>query len=292
MDSAASSGSFSTSSAPPRSHASAPRRAAGPLGAGLPTLVQHEAVDLPVPEQQGIFTNACLLSILSLVTYETLELAAVYNGRATLADRVADSLRVAIIEGRFADGEELNQVELARAFDTSRPPVREALSKLEAEGLVDLKAHRLAVVIGLSVARVQEVFGLRRLLEGELLEQAAPQLDGRALERLDSLCDEMDRMDEAGAWLAANAQFHRGLYEPAGATITLGFAEQIAGRVERYLRQATGHLRVLREVGSKEHRQILAELRSGDLAAARRALEGHIDHTRQNVLTQLESRSS
>src|SRR4051794_10802535 len=62
--------------------------------------------------------------------------------RRTASDEVADTLREAIIAGTFEDGAELNQVELARHFGVSRVPVREALRRLEAEGLVSAEAHR------------------------------------------------------------------------------------------------------------------------------------------------------
>src|SRR4051794_22192488 len=61
--------------------------------------------------------------------------------RRTASDEVADTLRGAIINGQFDDGQELNQVELARHFGVSRVPVREALRRLQAEGLVTAEAH-------------------------------------------------------------------------------------------------------------------------------------------------------
>jgi len=81
--------------------------------------------------------------------------------RRTAADHVADAIRAAILTGTFASGATLNQVELAEHFGVSRVPVREALRRLEAEGLVRADAHRLVTVIGLSTERVAEIFDLR-----------------------------------------------------------------------------------------------------------------------------------
>lgn len=102
------------------------------------------------------------------------------RSRRTTSDYVAEALRAAILAGRFEDGQELNQVELADHFGVSRVPVREALRQLQAEGLIEAQAHRRAVVTGFSPERILEMFELRMLLEGFLLEKAAPNIDGDA----------------------------------------------------------------------------------------------------------------
>src|SRR3954453_6739250 len=84
--------------------------------------------------------------------------------RRTASDEVADTLRKAIIAGQFDDGEELNQVELAKHFGVSRVPVREALRRLEAEGLVSAEAHRRVVIPGLDRERISEIFEIRAVL--------------------------------------------------------------------------------------------------------------------------------
>src|SRR5919199_3700294 len=81
--------------------------------------------------------------------------------RKTTTDHIAAALRTAIFDGQFADGEELNQVELAQYFNTSRVPVREALRQLQAEGLVRNVAHRKTVVEGLSLDDILELIEVR-----------------------------------------------------------------------------------------------------------------------------------
>ena len=84
----------------------------------------------------------------------------------TTPDYIADALRVAIYDGQFKDGEELNQVELASYFKVSRVPIREALRQLQAENLVRSIAHRRAVVIGLDLEEMLELIEIRAVLEG------------------------------------------------------------------------------------------------------------------------------
>jgi DNA-binding GntR family transcriptional regulator len=113
-------------------------------------------------------------------------LAAEPSGRArkTTADHIADALRAAIYDGQFADGEELNQVGLARYFKVSRVPIREALRRLQAEGLVSDAAHRRALVIGLDLGQIVEAIEIRAVLEGHLVAKAGPRLDAATLARL------------------------------------------------------------------------------------------------------------
>ena len=87
-----------------------------------------------------------------------------FTGRS-VADHVADALRVAIGEGAFGPGEPLNQVQLAEQFRVSHNPVREAIRRLEAEGLVRVIPNRGAFVAELSADEVEELYDIRIPLE-------------------------------------------------------------------------------------------------------------------------------
>jgi len=214
-----------------------------------------------------------------------LEVDPALQERRTTSDYVADSLRAAIIEGQFDDGEELNQVELARHFRVSRVPVREALRRLEAEGLISAEAHRRAVVVGFSPKRVQEIFELRALLEGFLLEQAAPVIGPERIAELRGLCDTMDTTDDQGRWLELNHTFHQQLLAPSESLTALALVDQLRGQVGRYVRRY-GVLSRTQEA-SLEHRQIVDALEAGDVPLARRALEEHIAQTLRGIAGQL-----
>src|SRR3546814_14350678 len=96
-----------------------------------------------------------------------------------------------ILSGELPDGTPLRQDALAENKSTSRIPVREALSRLESEGLVASFPHRGYVVTGLSRAEIEELFDLRSLLEPELIRFALPRLEiGRASCR-DRVCQDV-----------------------------------------------------------------------------------------------------
>lgn len=205
--------------------------------------------------------------------------------RRTASDEVADTLRDAIITGQFADGEELNQVELAKHFGVSRVPVREALRRLQAEGLVSAEAHRRVVVPGLNRERIAEIFEVRGLLEGYLLERSAPQIGADRLATLRGLCDAMDKARGRNSWLARNHDFHHALLEPADAPLTMAIVERLSHQVERYLRR-TGGVHRPKEAG-REHRAVLDALERGAVKEAARVLTEHVLSTRDSVLAAL-----
>src|SRR5437763_14723371 len=89
---------------------------------------------------------------------------------ATTPDLIAETLRDEILRGAIPPGEALRQEELAERFGVSRLPVRDALLRLEAQGLVHVYPNRGAFVISLSADEVREVYEMRILLEGDLLE--------------------------------------------------------------------------------------------------------------------------
>src|SRR5204862_1479248 len=114
-----------------------------------------------------------------------------FRDRRITADYVADALREAIHRGALADGAVLNQAALASHFGVSRVPVREAMRQLQAEGLIETRAHRLAIVRGLDIDRIVEIYDLRALIEGYLIERAVPLIDDPTLREARALEAEM-----------------------------------------------------------------------------------------------------
>jgi DNA-binding GntR family transcriptional regulator len=207
------------------------------------------------------------------------------TNRRTASDYVAETLREAIITGQFEDGEELNQVELANHFNVSRVPVREALRRLQAEGLVSAEAHRRALVTAFNRERISEIFEIRALLETYMLERAARRIDEDALAGLRRICDEMDRLKDHSRWLERNHDFHHELLRPSGATTALALVGRLSQQVQRYGRR-TGGVHRPKEAG-REHREIIAALEQGNVREAKLVLKRHILHTRDRVIEAL-----
>lgn len=159
--------------------------------------------------------------------------------RNTVTDAVTDQLRSLILSGDFADGMPLRQDAIADEMGTSRIPVREALSRLEGEGLVASYPHRGYVVTGLSRDDIQELFDLRVLLEPELLRYSILRLtpkDITAAERIMKDYNASMVSGDVSKWGEFNRQFHMMLYNPSGRTTSLRIVRELLVNSERYTR--------------------------------------------------------
>jgi DNA-binding GntR family transcriptional regulator len=200
------------------------------------------------------------------------------HGALTTADSVAAALRAALHQGRWSPGAALRQEELAAEFGVSRIPVREALNKLQAEGLVVVEPNRGAFVASLSPAEVHEVFDLRVLLECDALRHAIPQHTARTLRQLAALQAELDAEDDPNLWLATDAAFHEVLYAPSGRTKTLEMIAVLRASVTRLYR---AHLspNTRRKGWRDEHHALLKAVAQGNAERAVAALTRHLRET-------------
>ena len=197
---------------------------------------------------------------------------------ATTADTVAAALRGALHQGRWAPGAPLRQEELAAEFGVSRIPVREALGKLQAEGLVVVEPNRGAFVARLGEADVHEIFDLRVLLECDVLRHAIPAHTARTLRQLQALQAELDAEHDSGLWLATDAAFHEVLYAPSGRTRTLEMIAVLRASVTRLYR---AHLspNTRRKGWRDEHHALLKAVAAGHVERAVAALTRHLRET-------------
>jgi DNA-binding GntR family transcriptional regulator len=203
----------------------------------------------------------------------------------TSAERVAGTLRAAILHGELPAGARLGEVELAERLGVSRTPVREALSRLAAEGLVDVTANRGARVATWTVAELEGVFDLRTVLEPELTAHAVPaatpadaaELDRLAARMLDVGCPGPDQ--DLDALVPLNRAFHDRLVALAGqpalaAALAAAVQTPIVRRNfhtydEASLRRSLAH-----------HVEIAAAVRAGDAGWARAVMTAHIRNAR------------
>lgn len=202
--------------------------------------------------------------------------------RRITADYIADALREAIHGGDLADGAVLNQAALASHFGVSRVPVREAMRQLQAEGLIETQAHRLAVVRSLDLVALAEVFELRALLEGYLVVRALPNIDAALLAQLRAIEDSMSVERDYVRWRELNTSFHRTLYEPSRSEMALEIVDQLRARTERYVRLWSLEFGDISSAGP-DHEEILEAVAAGDPARARGAIEHHIAEIRDRV---------
>jgi DNA-binding GntR family transcriptional regulator len=137
---------------------------------------------------------------------------------STLKSHVYMALRDAIVSGRYKPGQRLNESQLAREFNISRIPIREALMKLQEHGLVMNHERRGMFVTVLSDEDVQRINSLRLVLETEALKLAAAQMTKTVAARLTELVEQMDNWGPKSDIDAAaiDLEFHRTIWATAG----------------------------------------------------------------------------
>jgi DNA-binding GntR family transcriptional regulator len=196
----------------------------------------------------------------------------------TLWQRVYDHLRTEILDGRLEPGAELIEVALAEQLGVSRGPLREAISRLAAEGLVTVSPRRGAVVRSLSKGEFLELYQVREALERMAVQLAVPRLTNEQFEELASLNAEMEAHaagNEVESFFVANLAFHARLLESSGNRKLQELYRQLLGQLGRYrLRSLTLRGNLKRSVS--EHKAILRAARRGDAERAAQLMAEHI----------------
>jgi DNA-binding GntR family transcriptional regulator len=206
---------------------------------------------------------------------------------STTPDLIAESLRDEILRGAITPGQPLRQEELADRFGVSRLPVRDALLRLEAQGLVEVFPNRGAFVVSLSAGEVAEIYDLRILLEGDAIERAVPRMSADDWRRIDAAREAATRSADGADWADGDWQFHRALYLPADRPRQLAMIDTLRGTVARYW-SAYSALPTRTAEWLADHDAILEACRSRAAAAARRRLGDHLRRASELVLAQLD----
>jgi len=211
--------------------------------------------------------------------------------RQTIVSLTVDAVRERILRGIYPEGEPLRQDALAEELGASRIPVREALRRLEAEGLVTFNPHRGAVVSSLSLAEIEEIFELRAKVESDLLRRAVPRLHADELRRAGEQLVAYERAFRDGdvqAWGEMNWKFHSTLEVAARRPVTMGIVTRLHQQADRYMRMQLA-LTHGESRANEEHRAILAAAKRGEAAKAAQLMRQHIEGAGRSLLSFLES---
>ncbi|WP_328670407.1 GntR family transcriptional regulator [Streptomyces sp. NBC_00328] len=194
------------------------------------------------------------------------------------ADRVYAHVKQGVLERRYEGGSLLTEGELADAVGVSRTPVREALLRLEAEGLIKLYPKKGALVLPVSAQEIADVVETRQLVEEHAARKAVP-ASPRLLARLEELLDQQKEQAAAGDLAAAAVTdrcFHAEIVRSGGNEILSRLYDQLR---DRQLRMGVAVMHAHPDRITKtlvEHEQILQALRAGDADAVVALIHGHV----------------
>lgn len=192
----------------------------------------------------------------------------------------------AICGGRYRNGDRLIAEDIATGLGMSRMPVRSAFQRLAAEGLVILRPHRGAVVSGLDLDDMREVFEMRGALEGLAIRLATPHVGPREMTRLERLLEDLDEEHDPSAWVRQHRAFHEYLCSLAGRPRLLRQINGLYTLIEPHMQL---WLHADRPQSARdEHAPILAALQAGDSNEAERVLREHIESTVPDLLNFIE----
>ncbi len=212
----------------------------------------------------------------------------VMRRRLPLAEQVHADLRRRIVSLELPPNQSLSRSDLSAYYGISQTPLRDALLKLEREGLVEIYPQSRTLVTRIDTQVVRETQFLRAAVETEIagLLAAAPGTDPAApaaeiLERQEAVAGRSGAFEE---FMALDKAFHRCLFEAAGKAGLHALIDERSGQLDRVRRF---HLHLPNEGKMQQvlgdHREILQTIRSGDAEAARGAMRRHLSGTLQKL---------
>lgn len=213
----------------------------------------------------------------------------------TASEGATSLIREAIVDGRLRPGERLKEAALARSFEISRTPVREALRELQREGLVDATPNRGAAVRTYTIDDLHEIYVLRALLEGHAARRAAQWIGPETLEELRLMCSRFSDLQSQGApvqeLVRANVAFHEAVIDAAGSRRLSDVARRVVEMPLIY-RTYSWYNEVQRHKAEHQHAQLVRALELHDADRAELVMKHHILEGGDVLLEHLSSVSS
>jgi len=212
------------------------------------------------------------------------------DARRTLSDAVHHALREAITDGKLTPGARLREVPIATQLSVSPTPVREALRRLEREGLIDSSSHRGATVAVVSPGMMANLYELHETLEAFAVRKAAEH-GPHDFSHLRSLADDIDAslsLPDQTTFNRLDLRFHRALNDLSGNQQVAELIEQTHRRIQSARVHFDIHLPNRPQRSHVQHRQILEAVARGDAAEAEAIARLHISAVRDRVLPLLK----
>ena len=219
------------------------------------------------------------------------EMSAKVDELIPLRDVVFKKLRRAILLEELKAGERLTEIRLADRLGVSRTPIREAMRKLELEGLVVMVPRRGAVVAKISEKNLRDVLEIRRVLDMLCARLACERMSEETKEKLNTACQDFEEAVKSGDLrdvAQKDVALHNIIIEATG-NLTLqqmldNLAEQMYRYRVKYLKDDSQY-----QTLSREHRAICKSIMSGDQETAVRLAKEHIDNQETAIIRQLRA---
>lgn len=208
-----------------------------------------------------------------------------------LRELVFESIREAIIGGQLPPGERLMEIQLAEEMGVSRTPVREAIRKLELEGLVVMIPRKGAYVSGLSMKDISDVFEIRSALEGLAAELASERATEEELENMERhlvrIAEGIEKGDITSV-VEVDTDFHGMLYTASRNQWLGQIINNLREQIQRFRQTSLSYPGRMR-VALEEHRRIVEAISSRDPELARKLAAEHIENAENSLMDAIRS---
>jgi len=202
----------------------------------------------------------------------------------TVKSLLVEKLRDEILLGELLPGQYLRLEEIANRFEVSTMPVREALSDLEAEGLVTIYPHRGAIVSELSPEDLEDIYDIRATLEAMAARLAVPRLTRPILDQLHQCVEQMDvHFDELVTLVKLNHDFHITLYKASGRRHLVDLTNRLRYRTRHYLHAYISDLGGM-PLAQAQHWEIVEACERGDAERVATLIHNHVIHVGQSLI--------
>lgn len=207
-----------------------------------------------------------------------------------LRDVVFNTLRKAILTGQLKPGERLMEVHLANRLGVSRTPIREAIRKLELEGLVIMIPRRGAEVAQITVKNLQDVLEVRRALDALSVELACDRITEEEILELRQACaafEQATRGKDAAVIAKADVALHDIIVRATGNKRLQQLVNNLSEQMYRYrfvyIKDESQHEKLI-----AEHKEIFESILERNKERAERAAKLHIDHQEESIISQIQ----
>jgi len=201
-----------------------------------------------------------------------------HDDTSSLREQVYEELRYRLITGKIAPGVGISTRGLAQQMGVSQMPVRDALSRIAAEGAVEIRSKRAVMVPRMTLDRFAEIMGLRRLLEPVAAEAALPFITAdllRAIRAADEATNAALRDGDVNAYMESNFRFHSLIYRAAPAPTTNRMIESLWMQFGPFMRVVYG--RYGTAAMEDHHQQATQAIAKGDVQGLMAAVLGDIE---------------
>ena len=205
-----------------------------------------------------------------------------------LGEVVFRSLRGDLRAGLYRPGDRLREEEVARRLGVSRTPVREALGRLVAKGLLEAAGGRGLTVRSLTIPEVLELYAMREILEGSAARLTAQHASPAEIQALADLEGLFEAQSDAPALARINRAFHEAIFRMARNRYLNGSLEELQDAIA-LLGPTTLSVAGRPQVAVEEHRAIVQAIAERDAGRAEAVARSHIQHALRSRLTLLHS---